>query len=133
MHTAKTGFRADPNVVWSGMNTYETIRDAVLTLPRGDQARILGLVAGEVSESYPGIDFTRDVCGGAARIIRTRIPVWTLEAARRQGMSDGAILASYPSLTAEDLANAWAYARSHRAEINQEITANEDLFSCRQG
>ena len=36
------------------------------------------------------------------------------------------LLRSYPSLRAEDLVNAWAYVRSHRAEIEDEIRQNED-------
>jgi len=45
-----------------------------------------------------------------------RIPVWLLEKARRLGVSEQVLLASYPPLRAEDLVNAWAYARSHVAE-----------------
>jgi uncharacterized protein (DUF433 family) len=32
---------------------------------------------------------------------------------------------AYPSLRAEDLANAWAYVRGHREEIEREIAENE--------
>ena len=106
--------------------TFEEIRDAVLHLPAGDKARILALVALDVADAKPGIEFAEGVCGGSARILRTRIPIWTLEAARRQGLSDAAILASFPSLTAEDLANAWSYARANRGEMDREITANGD-------
>lgn len=108
------------------MTSYDTIREAVLGLPKPDMARLLALVALEVFDAYPGIDFKDDVCGGSARIVRTRIPVWTLAEARRQGMSDAAILAAYPSLTAEDLANAWNYSRAHRTEIDREIGENND-------
>lgn len=108
------------------ITTFDEVRDAALHLPGPDKVRLLALVAMEVAGAYPGIDFQNGVCGGAARIIRTRIPVWTLETARRQGMTDAAILGAFPTLTAEDLANAWAYARSHREEIDREITANED-------
>ena len=106
--------------------TFDEIRDAALHLAGPDKVRLLAVVVMDVTGAFPGIDFQRDVCGGAARIIRTRIPVWTLETARRQGMTDAAILAAFPSLTAEDLANAWAYARSHREEMDREIAANED-------
>jgi uncharacterized protein (DUF433 family) len=67
------------------------------------------------SRAYPG------VCGGDPVIVRTRIPVWVLEQARRQGTSDADLLSAYPVLRAEDLANAWAYVRSHLDEINQQI------------
>jgi len=106
--------------------TYEQIRDAVLHLPKADKVRLLAAVALEVTDAFPGVDFQEGVCGGAARVVRTRIPVWTLEAARREGLGDGAILMAYPGLTAEDLANAWAYARNHREEMDREIAANGD-------
>jgi uncharacterized protein (DUF433 family) len=35
------------------------------------------------------------------------------------------LLRAYPTLRAEDLANAWAYYRSHRDEIEQQIVENE--------
>lgn len=106
--------------------TFDDVRDAVLDLPKGDQMRILSLVALEVADAYPGIDFQDHVCGGSARVIRTRIPVWLLESLRRQGKTDAELLGAYPSLNAEDLTNAWNYARTHREEMNREIAANGD-------
>ncbi len=65
------------------------------------------------------------VCGGDAVVVRTRIPVWLLEKARREGLHEAAILGAYPTLRAEDLTNAWAYVRSHREEIDAQIAAND--------
>jgi uncharacterized protein (DUF433 family) len=65
------------------------------------------------------------VCGGEPCIVRTRIPVWLLEQARRLGSSEQALLAGYPTLRAEDLVNAWAFVRSHVAEIDAQILENE--------
>jgi uncharacterized protein (DUF433 family) len=45
--------------------------------------------------------------------------------AKRLGISEAEFLRSYPTLRAEDLANAWAYARAHQEEIEQQISANE--------
>jgi uncharacterized protein (DUF433 family) len=66
------------------------------------------------------------VCGGEACIVRTRIPVWLLEQARRLGTSEQELLTAYPTLRAEDLVNAWAYARAHLSEIEAQIYANEN-------
>jgi len=74
---------------------------------------------------HPGIDAQEGVCGGGARIVRTRIPVWLLEQARRLGTTEAELLPSYPNLRAEDLATAWAYARGHGAEMEREISENE--------
>jgi uncharacterized protein (DUF433 family) len=41
------------------------------------------------------------------------------------GTSEADLLRAYPTLRAEDLTNAWAYARSHQAEIEQQIRENE--------
>ncbi|MBX7209142.1 MAG: DUF433 domain-containing protein [Verrucomicrobiaceae bacterium] len=106
--------------------SFDAIRDAALLLPKGDQMRLQAVVALEVVDAHPGIDFNDRVCGGSARIVRTRIPVWLLESLRRGGRTDAELLAAYPSLTAEDLANAWNYARSHRDEMDREIAANGD-------
>jgi uncharacterized protein (DUF433 family) len=78
-----------------------------------------------LGDAFPGIDSRPDVCGGEPCIVRTRIPVWILEQAHRSGASEETLLQSYPSLRAEDLANAWAYIRSHAAEIDQQIRDNE--------
>lgn len=74
--------------------------------------------------SRGGIEHTPGVCGGEACIGPTRIAVWMLEDARRQGVSDGQLLEDYPGLTAEDLVAAWAYVKEHRGEIEAAIEAN---------
>lgn len=71
-----------------------------------------------------GIEKTPGICGGSARIVRTRIPVWTLESFRRLGVSEWQILESYPSLNASDLIIAWAYVASNQSEIDEEIRKN---------
>lgn len=72
-----------------------------------------------------GIDVVRGVSGGDACIAGTRIAVWTLEQARRLGASDAELLRSYPQLSAEDLANAWAYVRANRDGIDRQIRDND--------
>lgn len=74
---------------------------------------------------YPLIVSTPRVCGGAARLIRTRIPVWTLERMRQLGVSEADILRSYPTLSVADLVQVWCYAEGHRDEIQEAIQANE--------
>jgi uncharacterized protein (DUF433 family) len=96
------------------------------SLTRGEKAQLLQLVAREIGDSFPGIESTPEVCGGEPCIVRTRIPVWVLEQSRRQGVSEAELLRSYPTLRAEDLANAWAYLRAHREEIEQQIRGNEE-------
>jgi len=80
----------------------------------------------QVEELLPGIDSTPGVCGGEPCIVRTRIPVWVLEQSHRLGIGEDQLLRSYPTLRAEDLVTAWAYVRSHRAEIEDAIKENED-------
>ncbi len=94
-------------------------------MTRAEKAQLLQRVARDLGDAYPGIESTPGVAGGEACIVRTRIPVWVLEQARRLGTSEAEILRAYPSLRAEDLVNAWAYARSHRAEIESQIQENE--------
>jgi uncharacterized protein (DUF433 family) len=87
---------------------------------------MLQWVVRDLGEAFPGIESTPGVCGGEPCIVRTRIPVWVLERARQLGTSEADLLRCYPTLRAEDLANAWAYVRAHRDEIEQEIRENEE-------
>ena len=86
---------------------------------------MLQWVARDLGEAYPGIESTPGVSGGEPCIVRTRIPVWVLVRARELGTSEADLLRAYPTLHAEDLANAWAYARAHKDEIEQEVRENE--------
>jgi len=95
------------------------------SLPEGEKALILKWAVEELSGAFPGIDSRPEVCGGEPCVIRTRIPVWILEQARRLGATDQTLLANYPTLRAEDLQNAWAYARAHASEIDSQIRENE--------
>jgi uncharacterized protein (DUF433 family) len=95
------------------------------TLSPGEKAQVLKWVVQELGDAFPGIDSLPGICGDEPCIVRTRIPVWLLEQARRLGTSEQALLAAYPSLRAEDLVNAWAYARSHITEIEAQIRDNE--------
>ena len=95
------------------------------TLSRDEKQQILKWVVRELGDDFPGIDSRPDVCGGEPCIVRTRIPVWLLEQARRLGSSDSDLLGAYPLLRPDDLANAWAYVRSHPSEIDAQIRDNE--------
>jgi uncharacterized protein (DUF433 family) len=105
------------------------LREVERLLPdmtRAEKAIVLQWIAGDLGDAFPGIESTPDMCGGEPRIIRTRIPVWVLEQARRLGVSEASLLGSYPSLRAEDLTHAWAYVRTHREEIECQIRENEE-------
>ncbi|MDB5332675.1 MAG: uncharacterized protein JWP03_3826 [Phycisphaerales bacterium] len=104
----------------------EQIEQMLGSLTRAEKAELLQRMAKDLGDAFPGIDSSPDVCGGDARIVRTRIPVWVLDRARQLGTSEADLLKAYPSLRAEDLANAWAYVRSHRAEIDRQIRENEE-------
>lgn len=95
-------------------------------LTRAEKARLLQWLMRDLGDAFPGIESRTDVAGGVPCIVRTRIPVWLLEQARRLGTSEADLLRAYPTLRAEDLANAWAYVRSHPAEIERQIAENEE-------
>ena len=101
------------------MTTVEAATQSMAGLSRAEW------IARDIGDAFPGIEATAGVMGGAACVRHTRIAVWLLVQWRRQGLSDLELLQNYPQLTAEDLANAWAYARSHRPEIEAEIVAQE--------
>ncbi len=107
------------------MATLHDFEQLLPNLSRGEKAQILKWVVQDLGDDFPGIDSRPDVCGGEPCIVRTRIPVWLLEQAKRLGTSEQGLLEAYPSLRAEDLVNAWAFARSHPGEIAEQIRANE--------
>lgn len=94
-------------------------------LTRAEKAQVLQWVARDLGGAFPGIESRADVNGGEACLVRTRIPVWLLVRARQLGTSEADLLRAYPALGAEDLANAWAYYRVYRDEIDADIAANE--------
>ena len=93
---------------------------------RAEKAQLLQWIVRDLDDAFSGIENTPGVCGNEPCIVRTRIPVWVLEQARRLGTSEADLLCSYPTLRAADLANAWAYVRLHREEIEAQIRVNED-------
>jgi uncharacterized protein (DUF433 family) len=94
-------------------------------LNRAEKTELFHQLRSELGDPFPGIETRSDVAGGSVCIVRTRIPVWLLEQARRLGTSEADLLKAYPALRAEDLTNAWAYVNAHREEIDREIAENE--------
>ena len=107
------------------MGDLRQVEELLPGLSRAEKAHLLRLVVQDLDDAFPGIDSTPGVCGGEPCIVRTRVPVWALEQSRRLGMSEDELLRSYPTLRAEDLVNAWAYVRSHRTEIEDQMRENE--------
>ena len=107
------------------MSTIQEAKKLLSGMTQGEKAQLLQLVARDLGDAYPGIDSIHSVCGGEPCIVRTRIPIWVLVQARELGTSEANLLRCYPTLRAEDLANAWAYFRSHRQEIELQIRENE--------
>lgn len=107
------------------MGVLQEAEKLLSTMTRAEKAQLLQYVVRDLGDAFPGIDSITGVFGGEPCIVRTRIPVWVLEQARQLGTSEADLLRCYPILRAEDLANAWAYVRSHREEIEQQIRENE--------
>jgi uncharacterized protein (DUF433 family) len=107
------------------MEVLQEAKRLLSVMTRAEKAQVLQWVVRDLGDAFPGIDSVSGVCGGEPCIVRTRIPVWVLVQARRLGASEADLLRCYPTLRAEDLANAWAYARAHRDEIEQQIHQNE--------
>src|SRR5438552_10669317 len=108
------------------MSVLEAAEELLARMSRAEKAQVLQWAARDLGDAFPGIESRPGVCGGEPCIVRTRIPVWVLEQSRRLGISEADLLRSYPTLRAEDLANAWAYVRAHGQEIDTQIRENED-------
>ncbi|MCP4699013.1 MAG: DUF433 domain-containing protein [Gammaproteobacteria bacterium] len=108
------------------MGVLQEAEKLLSAMTRAEKAQVLQWVVRESGDAFPGIESTAGICGGEPCIIRTRIPVWILVQARRLGTNEADLLRAYPTLRAEDLTNAWAYARSHTDEIEKQIRENEE-------
>ena len=91
--------------------------------PDAEQVR-RWLAAG--TEVFPGIYKTPGVCGGDACVNRSRITVGGLIELKRLGCDDPKLLDAYPTLSPQDLMNAWEYARAHPEEIKRQIEENSE-------
>jgi uncharacterized protein (DUF433 family) len=107
------------------MDALQEVERLLADMPRADKAQVLQWIARDLGDAFPGVEQVPEVCGGEPVIVRTRIPVWLLVQARCLGATEADLLRNYPTLRAEDLANAWAYSRAHREDIKEQITENE--------
>lgn len=105
--------------------TLKELEQQLLALNPNEKVQVIQLLAQSLGSNWQGIEKTPRVCGGEARITKTRIPVWVLVEAQSLGYSDSDLLISYPTITATDLANAWIYAKAHPDEIELAIERNE--------
>jgi len=67
------------------MSTVEEAEKLLSRMTRGEKAQLLQRVVRDLGDAFPGVDTIGGVCGGEPCIVRTRIPVWVLEQARRLG------------------------------------------------
>lgn len=109
--------------------TLQELELEILALTATEKAALMQMLTQTFDRTARGIIKTTGVRGGDACIGDTRIPVWSLVCDRRLGMSDARILDSFPDLTASDLVNAWAYAKTHQEEIDRAIAENDLAMS----
>lgn len=97
--------------------TLKELELQLIALTPQEKALVIQMLVANLTHSGAAIQKTPDVMGGDACIGQTRIPVWLLVSYRRQGMNDAELLENYPTLSAADLVNAWAYAEANPEEI----------------
>ncbi len=108
--------------------TLKQLEPQLLALSDNEKAQVVQLLSQGKIILGRGIEKTSGVCGGSACIRGTRITIWGLVEARRLGYSEVDLLTSYPSLSATDIANAWAYAEAFPDEIETEIRENDEVM-----
>ncbi len=108
------------------MSLLTGVESLLSNVTRAEKAQVLQWVVIDIGDAFPDIESKPGVCGGEPCIVRTRIPVWVLVQAKKLGTSESDLLKCYPTLRAEDLANAWSYYRVHHDEIEKQINENEE-------
>jgi uncharacterized protein (DUF433 family) len=91
-----------------------------------EKREVLSMLWDDLNEGISGVIKTPGVCGGTARIVRSRIPVWLLVSYRNMGLDEDRLLSFYPTLTRNDLEQAWKYYQTYKEEIDQEIAQQEE-------
>ncbi|MCC6327841.1 MAG: DUF433 domain-containing protein [Acidobacteria bacterium] len=110
------------------MNAVDSIREtefAIAGLSKTAKRQLLKRLSRSFADEPSSVEKNSKVMGGVACIRGTRIPVWLLEQARSQGVTEAELLQNYPGLTAEDLVNAWDYVRMNEDEVRTAIENNE--------
>ncbi len=105
--------------------TLKELEHQLLALSDREKSQVVQLLSPGATLLGRGIEKTPGVCGGSACVAGTRITVWGLVESRRIGYSEADLLISYPTLSATDIANAWAYAAVFPDEIEAEIREND--------
>lgn len=108
--------------------TLKELKPQLLALSEKEKAQVVQMLSQGKVTLGRGIEKTPGICGGSACIAGTRITVWGLVEARRIGYSEADLLISYPSLSATDIANAWAYAKAFPEEIETDIRENNEVM-----
>jgi uncharacterized protein (DUF433 family) len=106
--------------------TLQELEKQLRSLSAAEKAQAVKVLTLDLTNTWPGIEKRSGVAGGEACVVRTRIPVWTLEGYRRGGWSEARILENFPTLRAADLVNAWAYADAHPEEIAAALHQNQE-------
>ena len=112
----------------SRVMTLKELEPQLLALSDIEKAQAVQLLSQGKSSIIQGIEKTPGVCGGSACVVGTRITVWGLVESKRVGYSEADLLISYPTISATNLANAWAYAAAFTNEIEAEIESNNAVM-----
>lgn len=82
-------------------------------------------MAAPKAEPYPHIVRNPDILAGEPTIAGTRIAVRTLVVAVRYTPTIEELLRDYPHITRQEIEEAFAFYRDHRAEIDRYIAEND--------
>jgi uncharacterized protein (DUF433 family) len=95
--------------------------------PAAPSKDLFQIVQGRIGESLVDAltEKTESILGGAARVARTRIPIWTLEKYRRLGATETQLREVYPTLRSIDIEAAWAYVALNVDKIEKDIAEND--------
>jgi uncharacterized protein (DUF433 family) len=106
--------------------TTQELQNQLLSLSSVERSNLIQFLTHSLEAPWQGIHKTPGVMGGEACVRDIRIPVWLLVSYRRLGLSEAKLLDNYPTLTANDLVNAWSYASAYADEIDRAILKQDE-------
>ncbi len=79
------------------MSILQEVEKLLIGMTRAEKAQLLQWVVRDLGDAYSCVESQSQVCGGVPCIVRTRIPVWVLEQAKRLGTNEADLLRCYPA------------------------------------
>lgn len=111
------------------MSTLHDLEEQLPLLTPAEKAQLLQTVARDLGDAFQGLKANLACAAAMPALCEQGSPWGYLKNSGDKAQPMLRFCARIP-VWAQDLANAWAYVRSHREEIERQIRENEEAMNC---